>query len=735
MRSVTRYTKTFTVALAAAVLLLPHPSFAQDDEEVRQTVARIAFLSGSASFNRGDDPDAWDEAVVNFPMTLGDRLYTAKDGRVELQSPGARIFLGPETELAALELRDDVRQLSLTVGTASFRVNRLNDGEVFEVDTPNVAFTFRSAGYYRVDVDRDGNTFASVFKGAAVAAAAGGEVELQVGDAIRIDGLDEPRYDVVALPRSDPFDRWVEERSRRFRDGLSVQYASADVVGVDDLDREGEWQQIPDHGWVWSPPAAAEAFVPYRNGRWAWQDPWGWTWISYEPWGWAPYHYGSWVNWRDRWFWVPVPRSAASVRYAPARVVFTGDGPGASAGFVGWFPVGPRDRFIPWWGHRAVVTATGISFANQRFVTVVGRDAFVGGRFVGRELVRDQRIVRRAMEAPVVSGRLPFVPVPASIRVSGRVEGAPVVRPPRALESRAVVTRLAPPPAPPTFQTKIGLIQASGGMPVSPVRAEKLAVEAPRLKPIVAVRPVAPAGGEVLLAPKRQSGETRKVRPVAGEGRPSSTPPHPFAGQPSRQAPPRTDGGPVLRKDDRPFEAGAQPPRQAPPRTDGGPVLRKDDRPIESVKPPERQAPPRPDGGPVVRPEARPEPRSDFRREGKPEVKPEVKPEFKPEIKSETKPEGRPEFRPEARPEAVRPDSRPVPRSIDRTPAPPPERREPPARVETKPPDRPAPPPAPKIEPRPQPPQRVEKPPAPPKAEKPQKPEEKKDKEKDKKDR
>ena len=718
MRSITHYPKSFIaglVALAALVLLLPHPSFAQDDDDVRQTVARIAFLSGNASFNRGDDPDAWDEAVVNFPMTLGDRLYTAKDGRVELQAPGARIFLGPATEMAALDLRDEVRQLSLTIGTASFRINRLEEGEVFEVDTPNVAFTFRSAGYYRVDVDRDGNTFASIFKGSAVAAAAGGEVELQAGDAIRVDGLDEPRYDVVALPRSDAWDRWVDERSRRFRDGLSVRYASADIVGIDDLDREGEWQQIPDHGWVWSPPATAEAFTPYRNGRWAWQDPWGWTWISYEPWGWAPYHYGSWVSWRDRWFWVPVPRSVASVRYAPARVVFTGDGPG-SAGFVGWFPIGPRDLFHPWWGRRPAVAFSSASYVNQRFVTVMGRDAFVGGGFVGREMVRDPRVLRHAMEAPVVRGPLPFLPVPASVRITARVEGGPAVRPPRPLESRAVVTRLAPPPAPPTFKAKMGVIQASGGMPVSPVRAEKLAIEAPRPKPVVAVRPVAPEGGKVVLAPKEGMAETRKVRPVtAPEGRPSGkadVPPPPGPG-----ARPRPEGGPVPRKDVNVFDAGGQPPRQAPPKPDGGPVIRKDDRSLDLGTQPPRQTPPKPDGGPArsfdrIEPE-----RKD------PAPRPEVRPESKPEFKRET------------RPEIARPEARPVTRSIEKAPDVVPERRDKLVNVDNKLPDRPAPPAPPKMETKvekPLPPQRIEKPQPAPKVEKPAKPEPAKDKDKDK---
>jgi hypothetical protein len=695
MRLITRSLGTLVTTLLVLVVLLPQPSFAQDDDDVRQSVARVAFLSGSASFNRGDDPENWEEAVVNYPMTLGDRLYTARDGRAELQARGARIFLGPESELAALDFRDDLRQLSLTVGTASFRINRLSEDEVFEVDTPNVSLTFRSPGTYRIDVDSGGNTFASVFEGLAVAAAAGGEVDLETGDAIRVDGLDESSYDVVALPRTDPWDRWVEERSRLSRNGISVRYASSDIVGLDDLDHEGEWQQIPDYGWVWGPPVTVGSWAPYQLGRWGWQDPWGWTWISQERWGWAPYHYGSWITWNDRWFWVPVPRSVQVVRYAPARVVFSGGGPGwasggsvGAGGFVGWFPIGPRDRFVPWWGRRVSVGATvrDVPFMNRRFLTVMNRDAFAGGRFVEREMVRDPRVIRQVSASALLTGPIPVVPTAGSLRISQRVGLGAVVRPPRVVESRAVVTRLAPPPAPLPFQTKMGLITQSHGMPVSRVSAEKVASEVhgqPRT--VVNIRPAVPGGGKVLLVPKRELVETRRVRPAtAPENKPLSTVGRPSVGAPV-QLPPGRDVQP------RPDDAG--------------PAKRYFEKPVDRAQPERRDIQPRPDTRPVV----------------KPDIKPEIKPDTKPVQRNLDRPidQGRPE-------------------RLERLPRP-----------EVKPPDR-APvvvQPQPKVEPKPQPVQRVDTPQPAPRVEKPQsarkvekptKPEEvrkDKDRDKDKKDR
>ncbi|MGE5358474.1 MAG: hypothetical protein ACM3NQ_05600, partial [Bacteroidales bacterium] len=39
-------------------------------DDIRQTVVRVAYLSGEVSYNRGDDPDDWQPASLNFPMTL-----------------------------------------------------------------------------------------------------------------------------------------------------------------------------------------------------------------------------------------------------------------------------------------------------------------------------------------------------------------------------------------------------------------------------------------------------------------------------------------------------------------------------------------------------------------------------------------------------------------------------------------------------------------------------------------
>ena len=119
-------------------------------------------------------------------------------------------------------------------------------------------------------------------------------------------------------------------------------------------------------------------WAPYRGGRWVWEPGWGWTWVSYEPWGWAPYHYGRWFVYNSSWVWWPGPVYGYP-RYrpvwAPAYVSFFGFGGGVGVGVgfgsVGWLPIGPCDRFYPWYGRYGsrfnsvnVVNITNINIHN-----------------------------------------------------------------------------------------------------------------------------------------------------------------------------------------------------------------------------------------------------------------------------------------------------------------------------------------------------------------------------------
>jgi hypothetical protein len=548
----------------------------QEFGDVHQTVARISYISGNVSFARGDDPDNWQAADQNVPMSLGDRVYADSRSRAEVQVHGGdSIWLGARTDLAALNLTDDTKQFSVKGGIASFQIKRLDGNEIFEVDTPNAAVTFDQPGNYRIEVDNDGNTRVVVFRGRAVVAAGGGQVGVNRGEEMRIDGIDSPRYDVVPTARRDGWDQWVDGRVARSARSRSYEYVSADVVGADDLDEYGRWEDIPQYGHVWTPAAIQADWAPYRLGHWGWQDPWGWTWLSSEPWGWAPYHYGRWVNWSSRWYWVPVAPSVRYVSYSPALVAFVGGGPGFSAsvtigggGFVGWFPLAPREPLNPWWGRRyANVNVTNVTYVNKTYVTVVNQNTFVSGGVVTANIVRDRTVLRDVASAQVVRGPIPMVPTREALRVSVKTNQPAAVRPPAAVLARSVVVHSAPPPAPPTFQAKVAVIRENRGAPIEPAAAAKISVsDRGRPQAATGVRPAAAESGHMTLAPRNPSAggaAGARPEPVAPvRGRPMATAQQPVSSSPVTSGP--SSRGPAAQNVE-PAPSREIAPRHVPP--------------------------------------------------------------------------------------------------------------------------------------------------------------------------
>lgn len=206
------------VIVFAFALLGPRLSSAQ---ERFPAVARISLVSGPVSYSRGDDPDEWDDAIENVPLTIGDRIYAPEDGRAELQlSSGNFVRLAPRSYFTALNLSDDIKQFYLGEGAASLNIRRLGSDEVIEIDTPNVSVTLDQPGRYRIAVDEQGNSRISVRGGRAIVAASGRQITVQNSE-IRVYGIDSPRYEIVALAATDAFDRWVTERDDRFERAYS----------------------------------------------------------------------------------------------------------------------------------------------------------------------------------------------------------------------------------------------------------------------------------------------------------------------------------------------------------------------------------------------------------------------------------------------------------------------------------------------------------------------------------
>jgi hypothetical protein len=140
-----------SAALVQRVVAQDQPD--QDDPPSR--VARLGYMQGSVSFQPAGESE-WVEAAQNRPLTTGDKLWSDRDSRAELSLGAAVIDLNSNTGISFLNLDDRTAQIQLSSGSISVRVRRLDRDDVFEIDTPNQAFSIFQPGRYRVEASEDG---------------------------------------------------------------------------------------------------------------------------------------------------------------------------------------------------------------------------------------------------------------------------------------------------------------------------------------------------------------------------------------------------------------------------------------------------------------------------------------------------------------------------------------------------------------------------------------------------
>jgi FecR protein len=342
----------------------------RDDNDPPGRVARLQFMNGSVSIQPAGTGD-WVQGAVNRPLTNADNVWADKNSRAELNL-GTGIFrIGAESSLTLTNVNENTVQVSLHQGTLNAHVRHLFDGETYEIDTPNQAFTILRTGDYRFDVDPNGDaTVVTVWKGEGEATGDGPKMRVKAHTQARFTNGNSMTVKMNAAPDPDSFDEWCESRDRRIDSSRSSQYVSPDVIGSEDLDNSGTWRNTQDYGNVWVPSDVGADWAPYTNGNWIYQDPWGWTWQDYAPWGFAPFHYGRWVSFGGYWGWAPGPYYGGWGRafYAPALVSWYGGGFGFGIGFggFGWCPLGFGEPFFPWyhygWGY-----FRGVNIYNSRF--------------------------------------------------------------------------------------------------------------------------------------------------------------------------------------------------------------------------------------------------------------------------------------------------------------------------------------------------------------------------------
>ena len=690
---------------------------AQDQYDPPGRVARLGYMQGAISFEPAGESD-WVEAVPNRPMTTGDRLWADRDSRAEVELGSAAIHLSANTGFSFLNLDDRTVQIELSSGTLEVRVRRLSRDDVFEIDTPNQALTAFQPGWYRIEASQDGNyTVVTVREGEGVSTGNGQEYTIHAGQRITLSGTTQLAAEVQQINNPDEFDNWSYSRERRYDDSRSARYCSRDLVGVEDLDDYGDWRSSPEYGDVWFPRVSA-GWAPYREGHWAWIDPWGWTWVDDDPWGYAPFHYGRWASLDGRWGWIPGPRQESPV-YAPALVAFVGGG-ALAAGSVAWFPLGPREVYVPSYRvsptyvNRVNITNTTVNtttVTNVYNTTIVNRNTTIANaNYVNRNVqggvtavpqrafASAQPVARNAMvvnlreaQAAPVSARVAVPPAREAVFGARANTANRVAAPPPALANRTVIAKATPPPPPPPFAARQQVLQSHPGQPVDRAEMQKLRpAAAPPVKQAPPAKPATPSQA-VNQPPNRGPAPNAPASPEPGNAanpgnRPEAAPPTPNR---PPQPPARNDRPPAAQPENRatpaapnnrPEVAPPEPnrPPQPPARNDRPPTAepenratqpppsnRPEARPAEPNRPP--QPPARNDRPPTAQPENRAtQPPPSNRPEARP-AEPNRPPQ--PPARNDRPPTAEPENRPTQPPPSNRPEARPA--EPNRPPQPP----------------------------------------------------------------
>lgn len=439
------------LAGAVGVSLISCTVIAQTQNDPPGRVGRLAFVDGTVSFH-DDEEDGWTKAVVNTPLTTGDAIWTEPNARSEVSLAGTRIRLDGSTELDMTQIDDRQVRLQLAQGRLDVKSTQLDTPQPYEIVTPRGTISLQQQGDYYVEAgSQQDPTRLGVRSGAAQIQGLNGQtLAVRPGEVGEVygDGSSMQLKTVRAAPPA-PAASWAA-RDRQVVYEQPPQYLPAGMTGYEDLNAYGNWVNDGSYGQVWVPRSTPAGWAPYRTGHWSYVKPWGWTWIDEQPWGFAPYHYGRWANSNNRWVWVPPQREERPV-YAPALVAFVGGlelaaqlgNQGRNTGPVGWFPLGPREVYVPPYStdrdyyqrinrtariqerdlndrweraqrREAFIAGQNSVLANQRFATIVPSQAFVRSQPVQRAALKvtpDQ--IAKVAVAPVAAPPAPTASIAA----------------------------------------------------------------------------------------------------------------------------------------------------------------------------------------------------------------------------------------------------------------------------------------------------------------------------------
>jgi hypothetical protein len=101
-------------------------------------VGRLNLINGTVSF-RPVGVDDWVPAEPNRIVTSGVGLWIEDNSRAEVHVGSTAVRVGPQTALDFMNVDDQTLQGRLAQGRITVRIRHIDEGQIYEIDTPNGA--------------------------------------------------------------------------------------------------------------------------------------------------------------------------------------------------------------------------------------------------------------------------------------------------------------------------------------------------------------------------------------------------------------------------------------------------------------------------------------------------------------------------------------------------------------------------------------------------------------------
>ena len=281
---------SFLVPALVAAALLVGPARAEE----QSGHARFHIVDSNVTVQRYTETTS-EEASANLPVFSGDRIWTDRSGRTEIQFPdGSILLVGAESRLDVELIDDEASKARIRLWSGSIVVGRMDQSSSydFEIQTDEAVTNVEEHSLVRVDAFA-GETRTAALSGKTETIAAERRRELEEGDEVWMrSGFEPTRGREIDRDSDDDLDTWARERWNALDyEGQSRRYLPEPLQAYgEDFDNHGSWGTEVGVGSVWY-PSVGIAWQPYQHGRWCW-TPYGWNWVPAESWGWSVSHYG-----------------------------------------------------------------------------------------------------------------------------------------------------------------------------------------------------------------------------------------------------------------------------------------------------------------------------------------------------------------------------------------------------------------------------------------------------------